>query len=538
MNSGRQLRLAMAMVFAFFGYDLRAEDVSSVLFDQYEISIPMSERPAVLTGDFLGDNNKEIAVAYRDKRNQTQLLMFEFNDNSWRRVVDTELDAGSLFVDVVSINSQDRLLLVTHDYLAWIDPVELKVNKLVEVSADYNTSDQTEINTILPAKISVVDVTRDLNGDRHDDLIVPDTDGFFVSIQSDSGEFSAPAKLGPAEPFLGEAPIGSQSGVTYGEMGINASTLPWYLSRVHSLDFNQDGRPDLLFWNRDHFDVYEQASNGMFQETPDTFEPSISFDADGVYSLNFGFSDESTFNLFFGLRKKTTRTVLHSFQDLNGDGYSDLVIQTLTGRSLLKQRNTFAIHLGAAGPDSIHFSSAADTRIRPGGNTAGVQDAGYSSHRFQDFDGDGQVDAGFMDVNIGLTGMMRAMVGNSISMNLQSYRLQKDEYPHLPSYQRKIRPELGIKSGNLFFPLVLVGDVNGDGRTDLLLRESRGALSVFKGVPGPTLFSNEPQIIPMNFPQDERHIWLVDLNRDNRQDILALHMSNEIEPRLVSLITR
>lgn len=48
-----------------------------------------------------------------------------------------------------------------------------------------------------------VDITRDVNGDSHDDLVLPDADGFWVFIQTENGAFAEPAKVGPPADMSG-----------------------------------------------------------------------------------------------------------------------------------------------------------------------------------------------------------------------------------------------------------------------------------------------------------------------------------------------
>ena len=46
-------------------------------------------------------------------------------------------------------------------------------------------------------EIPHVDLTRDVNDDDRDDLVVPDVDGFWVFIQMSDGTFADPVKIGP-----------------------------------------------------------------------------------------------------------------------------------------------------------------------------------------------------------------------------------------------------------------------------------------------------------------------------------------------------
>lgn len=48
------------------------------------------------------------------------------------------------------------------------------------------------------SEIPHVAVTRDLNADKRDDLVVPDVDGFWVFIQMEGCTFADPVKIGPS----------------------------------------------------------------------------------------------------------------------------------------------------------------------------------------------------------------------------------------------------------------------------------------------------------------------------------------------------
>ena len=60
-------------------------------------------------------------------------------------------------------------------------------------------------------------------------------------------------------------------------------------------------------------------------------------------------------------------------------------------------------------------------------------------------------------------------------------------------------------------------------------------LHVFLGQAGGSLIADRPEEIPVSMPQDERHMWLVHLNDDAKQDLLIYHPSEE-EPHRVSLL--
>ena len=509
--------------------DPMAPTPAEFTFDQYEVVTGAAKHQTVLIGFFLGGTIAELATVDVNENSNPQLCIYAFVDGIWVLRLDVPLRPEVLFVDVAHIGGRDRLITYEQGRLNWFDPDSTMEHVLVEITTNYNTMGGDSIPHI--------DITRDINLDGLDDVVIPDIDGFWVAAQMSNGSFADAIKLGPSEPFLDE--IAMDDTRSYREVGITALTIPWYLSRVHLMDYNQDGRSDLVFWNRDHFDVYHQNSNGMFSTVPEIFTVDIPFDTDGAYSIAFGFRGENTFSLIFGFRESTTLTVLYSFGDVNGDGVADMMTLSLNGRSVLNQRSLYEVHFGTPTPDGILFARAANTVIQPQGKAGGLQHSGYSSVWLRDFDSDGEIDMMFRDVNIGVGGMMRALLGNSVMMDVEFYRIEDGIYPDNPTATHKIRPDINLfDKQNIFFSPVLMGDVNGDRRLDLLVGKSREELQVFVGVPGPELLARQPKKVAVTLPMDERNTRLVDLNKDSKQDILMYHPSITHSHRVTLLIAQ
>ena len=498
-------------------------------FGQHEVVTGTAKHQTVLVGFFLGGDFAELAVVNIKKNKNRHLHIYAFSEGTWVSKLDVPLRPEVLFVDVVNIGGRDRLITYEPGRLNWFDPDSSVERALVKVTTNYKATKD--------GGIPYVDISRDINRDNLDDLIVPDLDGFWIATQLHDGSFTDPIKLGPPDPFLDKVALDDTR--SYREVGITPLTVHWYLSRVHQMDYDQDGRSDLVFWNADHFDVYRQDANGMFSTAAETFTVDIPFDTDGAYSIAFDFSGENMFSLIFGFRENTKRKVLHTFQDLNGDGVSDLMIHSLEGRSLGKQRSLYEVHFGMPTPDGIVYARDVSMTIRPRGTAGGLQPWGYSSQWIQDLNGDGKIDLLFKDVKTGLVGMSRAMVGKSIAIDLEFHCMEDGTYPDKPTTMRKIRPALDLfEPDRVLFPVVLLGDVNGDGRSDLLVGKNWEELHVFLGVPGPELLARTPQKVAVAMPNDERNARLVDLNRDNKQDLLIYYPSSTDSHRVALLIAR
>ena len=503
-------------------------DVAKFTYDQYDIITGPAQHQTVLLGSFVCDAMTELAVLSTDENGDHRLRIYALGDTNWAPVIDTRLRSELLFVDVGKIGGRDRLISYETGRLYRFDPDTKTEHVLTEVAMEFKRDNESQVPH--------VDITRDLNHDGRDDLIVPDVNGIWIATQTSDGSFDDFTEFGPPEPRRNEMALGDSR--SYEEVGITAMTVPWYLSRVREMDYNHDGRTDLVFWNEDHFDVYLQNGQGRFAAQANSFTVNIPFDADGDYTLAFGFTGESTFALISGFRKKSQRTMLHALRDINGDDVADLVTLTLSGRSIAKQRSVYQVYFGKAKANSTVFARDVSTTIRARGRAGGMQPWGYASQSVQDLDGDGQDDLVFGHVSIGLGGMMRAMLCKSIAIDLEFYCPKQGNYPDKPTTLRRIRPDLDPLYDGVFFPPVLLGDVNGDGRSDLLAGKNPNELRVFMGVPGPKLFAGKGQKLAVELPADERNARLAQLNRDGKQDLLIHHPSSTEPHRVTTLISR
>ncbi|MDE0323666.1 MAG: VCBS repeat-containing protein [Candidatus Poribacteria bacterium] len=484
-------------------------------FEQYEVATGAGKHQTVLTGFMLGGDLAELAIVNIDKNNDRYLRIYAFSNNTWAPKIDITLRPEVLFVDVINIGGVDRLIMYEHGRLNWLDPESTIEHSLVTVPSMIVPPD---------GNIPHVDITRDVNGDARDDLVMPDSDGFWVFIQTTDGVFADPMKLGP---FTKKDRIYEVDGYQH---------TPWNQSRIHEMDYNRDGRNDLVFWNVDHFKVHSQDEHGLFASVATTFTTGIVFDSDDLASLAAP----------YGVRRRRrdhqptgalTGRVLHSLTDMNGDGITDLGVFSLEGGSLWGMHSTYEVHFGTPTPDGgTMFAPDTDIEIQSDGIPFGMWQ--------HDFNHDGQVDMMFTTLKLRifkLIGMLAhsALTGSDLR-DLQFYTMEGGIYPDTPNATRKIKTHTRSKSGerSVTYPPVLIGDVNGDRHSDLLTGWGRKELRVFLGAPGLDLFARKPQKVAVTIPNNEEHTWLVDLNKDNKQDLLMYHLSTTDPHRVTLLIAR
>ena len=501
---------------------LLAKDVVSgyratteLTFKQHEVSTGTAEHQTVLTGFLLGNTTAELVVVNIDKNNDRYLHIYVFSDSGWIPRYNIRLCPEVLLVDVANINGRDHLITGDHGNLNWFDLESATEHVLVTVPSMVPPPNDN---------IPHVDLTHDVNGDTRDDLVVPDSDGFWVFVQLGDGTFADPVKLGSD----------TEKDRIYGADAYRYT--PWNKSRIHEIDYNRDGRNDLVFWNTDHFEVHHQDEHGLFTSAATTFTTRVAFDSDDLASL------AAPHGVRHRLRDHNptgnlTGRVLHSLTDMNGDGIADLVIFSLLGGSLWHMHSSYEVHYGTPTLDGgIEFSPDVSTAIHSDGIPFGM---GQS-----DFDRDGQVDMMFTTLKLGVFRVIGILVDGiltgSVSRDLEIYRMKGGTYFDKPNVTRKIEVYPGNESGKkaATFPSLLIGDVNGDKRLDLVVQKGRKELRVFLGVPGPNLFTRKPKKVVVTVPNNEKHTWLVDLNKDDKQDIFMYHPSATDMHRVTLLIAQ
>ncbi len=647
---------------------------AEVAFERYEVVVGFAERQTVLTGFLLGGAVAELAVVNIGENDDRRLRIYARGDGAWAPILDEALRPEVLFVDVANIGGRDRLITYEPGRLNWFDPESAMERALVAVTSNFNPPDEGEIPH--------VDITRDVNSDDRDDLVVPDVDGFWVFIQMGDGAFADPVKLGPStKPYVNardrehlgkwhdgpremaawyvcekadldgcsdagwsafegfcyavseqlknyddaamacEAQAAQLVSIQSAEVNAHVTSLckrrscwiglsepadsehwfwadgaaggtkgewvgyvnwekgepnnyrgrdqeatfmnywehlgmpapwqqqmmqtkrsvgtdgyrydPWAHRRVHEMDYDLDGRNDLVFWNEDHFEVHTQDERGLFAPVAEIFTTDVAFDSDDPASLAGpkGFRQRRKDHMPTG---EMTGRVLHSLTDMNGDGVADLVVFSLEIKSMWSAHSNYEVHFGKPTPDSgTVFAPDVGTAIQSG------VPFGVGPH---DFDHDGEVDMMFTTINVGLfkaIGMIAgALLTDSVTLDLEFYRMEGGIYPDKPNATRKTKMvSLGKSGEKSVYPAVLIGDVNGDNRSDLLVQNGREALHVFIGVPGPDLFARLPQKVAVAMPNEE-YTLLVDLNKDGKQDVLMHHPSTTESHRVTMLIAR
>lgn len=519
------------------------QTVPAFTFVKQEVVIGPAARQTVLTGFLLGGDVADLAVVNVDERGDRNLRVYTYENGTWALNTHTPLRPGVAFVDLARIRNRDRVITYGEGRLDVWDPESSTEVVLTAATSSFDPPH--------PGDVPHVDVTYDVNGDGRIDLVLPDDDGFRVFVQLNDGSFADPVVAGP--PAVLDR--------IYGADGYRFD--PWSVSRIHRFDYDGDDRVDLVSWHGDHFEVHVQNGRGLFDPMPVTFTTDVRFDSDDLSTLADG---------------DLAGRVLHSFTDLNGDGVTDMVIFSLEGDRIADKRSGYEVHFGtrasggrtsdgrtldgraSAGhalagltddgrtsDGGIHFAPEADISIRSEGNIQLAMER-------RDFDGDGEIDLVVTTIDKkylegSLFKRIKGFMGDDVWLNLAFYRVNEGRVPDRPTAIRKIQldgapspREPGWVSLNVvlqggkhirrtdreqypraFNKNLFIGDVTGNGRSDLLIEWTHREMHVYAGVPGPDLFAGQAHKVKVELPNDEEYAWMADLNGDGMEDIVLHH---------------
>ena len=507
------------------GVHLFANNSSPYTFNEYDIPLGDGKQFTILTGNVLGDSNLEVVALDRVDNYQTHIQIFALKNDEWSKQIDAMINPFVYVVDIANIGGEEKLVFFARKSLYYFDTDTNSEIQMIDVNFRF----QPDTTIAIPHK----DIAQDINGDGLTDFILPSVQGFWVYTQLPNGIFADGVKMGPPEPFRHERTFDDPR--LYGDVGITALSLSWYLSRVHNFDANLDGRTDMIFWNTDHFDAYLQTENGQFNSHPTPFTTDVPFDSDGIYSIVFGYTESNPFSLITGLRRSTSQTVIHSIQDLNNDGFVDLVTLTLSGRSVLKQKSVYRIYWGEYSKDGIQFSLDSESTIFPKGRSGGAESGGYSHQYFEDFNGDNQTDILRYDVQMNLFAILKVFITKTVIIDIEAYGMDGDNYSEKPNFSHELKLEFDVSgTDGGFFPSFLMGDLNGDKKTDFILGARRDNLDIYWGA-NDGLINPTAETIHTEIPHIENRVWASDFNNDGKDDILLYYEKLE-EPRKLKVV--
>ncbi len=371
-------------------------------------------------------------------------------DQSW------ELDTAAAVLDIgdVAGDARKEICYLTRD--------EVRYHPLN--SAQYETTPQVLFEaqglTVFPSKrrIPLINFVRDWNGDGREEVAIFGFEGLAIHAPDESGNFSSANKILVAlTTGMRRASRDAEDDFT---AGLSARfTFP----NIRLVDFDNDGRKDLIATTDERVIVYRQQADGRFTEQP-------------------------TDDVFFDVRTRHEKiedmaeveTVVH---DLNNDGYADAIVTKQTAKGLSNFRGVINIFWGkpegySTVPDQVIISE------------------GTASDRvlIRDVNGDGRKDLILPSVKISITSIIRWLITRRIPIYFNIFLLGENcMFSDRPDFTKEVKFKIDWSGESDSQAMALKGDFNGDKRKDFVFATDEDELSIYLGVEDKDrLFSKKP----------------------------------------------
>jgi len=437
--------------------------------------------------NFFAPDQAVLAATGRAQDDSRQFSFFEVGSDGTLAAeprLKFSLPTSALFYDYASLFSakQDSLVFLDAEGVKLFDPLSGAVRNLAAVSSIYKQNGS-------PIFIDV-DFARDLNGDGFADLLIPDFDGYRLLLNDGKGSFGREIRLDMQV-----------------EMRISGSTPRYSQFPVYAFDANFDGKTDIVFQKDNSFLAYLQTADGGFASTAENFDFDIEIVGNSYgaqVASNERYSDQS--NL--------AETLISTIKDINGDDIIDIVTQTDRAKGLFNRSTEYGFHYGFESNGKIAFNKIPSAAFTLKGITAET--------RHIDFTTDGRIDFAGGAINIGIGKIIGILLSGSVSVPVNFYEQDaKGQFSEDPSYRKKVSVDFDMSSGQSSVPVVEMTDIDGDGAKDLILSNKNKSLRIYSATPGAKKMFTKKQIeIPLPLPKNGEYVTVGDLNGDGKGDIL------------------
>ena len=424
----------------------------------------------LLSLTFPQENASSLAFAGRNRAGEPLLGLIRIDDDglSYREL---SLPEGAAAIDVGEASaSTGTLFVLCAGSVHSLGTFHGEFEKVADTTSLYRGRSFAELNSDL-------DFARDISGDDVAELLVPDFDAVHMIAETGRREIPVPSYR-----------RGYDQTVTYRTPTVAAAP------KVAS---------DTL---------YTVRGNELLR-----FDPGS--DRAQVQVLSLGLSDELEQETFYNSYEDIDQTdvvlrELDRFTDINGDDVPDIVTLETVSEGVFNKTTTYRVHHGRLEDGQLTYDGEADTVLSSKGFQLSARVAPIDDERKM------LVTA---SVQVGVRAIIGALFSRAVTMRITIHPSTEDgTIASTPSTTIKARVKFDFGTGQVEFPTIAFGDIDGDGVNDLVLKERKRAMNWRRGT-GDGSFETNSQELNVTGPANGANVVLTDLTDNGRDELIVLY---------------
>jgi hypothetical protein len=469
-----------------------ASKSNAVDFSEVIINSPYKLTQEIIAADVLPKKGKELVTFSVDEKSNRWLMIYQLNNETKQYVVADQIIVPKHFYrfDLSELKPEEVAGGNQNIYFLSADSLTLykngKFKKLASIQSLY-VQDQADF-------LSKGNFIQDLNNDNFDDAIIADFTKTHVFIGQGMNSFARQSL-----PIKPEVRVLS-AGATYTE------------TKLYFTDINFDKKTDILLVGDGEMVVYPQIDQSQFSRKANKLPINEAISGTDWWNKR----DESGEQLD---QSDLEYRKLEELRDVNADGIIDMVVRYTKASGVLDRVNDYEIFLGKKEEELLNYSQQPDSVIHAEGTLTGLE--------FVDIDNDDKLEVLLAGFDIGLSQIIGALVTGGIDQDVYVFKMSnEDKFPAKPAIKKGVELTFSLTSGQSGSAVVKLADLNGDGLKELVLSDDDDELKIYLGKKSTK--SNNPQrsfnkrsvSYDTQLPKDGNLVMVEDLNGDGKDDLL------------------